>query len=138
MKIKYDLQFIKFINLFENVTGAQVKDCFFFKEILTFVVNEGEMGKALGKKKANAMKLERMLNRKIKIVEFNPDVLQFTGNLISPLKADSITEEEGIVTMSSNDEKTKGLLIGAKAQNLRAYEAIVQKYFENIKELKVV
>jgi N utilization substance protein A len=138
MKIKYDLQFIKIINLFENITHAQVKDCLYFKDILLFIVKEGDMGKALGKQKSNALRLERMFNKKIKIVEFNPEVLQFTVNLISPLKVDRINEEEGIITLSSSDSKTKGLLIGAQAQNLRNYEAIVKKYFENIKEIKVV
>jgi len=137
-KITLDMEMIKFIALFEKITRAHVKDAFFNKERLVFVVLEGEMGKALGKKKANLYKIEKLLNRKIKIVEFNPNVLQFIVNLLYPLKVEDMKEEEGIITITGTDMQSKGLIIGARAQNLRNYESIVQKYFPDIKELKVI
>jgi len=49
-----------------------------------------------------------------------------------------ISEDEmGIVTIAGPDSKTKGLLIGRNAQNLRNLEANVRRYFE-VKEIKVV
>jgi hypothetical protein len=57
---------------------------------------------------------------------------------VSPLKVVEIVEGEGVITMTGSDQKTRGLMIGARAKNLRLYESIVQKYFPDIKELKVV
>jgi len=53
-----------------------------------------------------------MLKKKIRLVEFNTNVCQFVANLIYPLKAKEIKEEEDVVSISVDDTKTKGLLIG--------------------------
>ncbi len=136
-KITFDTEMIKFMSLFESVTHAQLKDCFFDREKLVFIVEQGEMGKALGKNKANIVKLEKMLKRKIKIVEFNPNRLQFITNYLAPLKIIDIKEEDDVVTVAGDDTKTKGLIIGIKAQNLRNLEKTLSKYF-TIQEIKVV
>ena len=130
---------LKLMSLFESITRSRLKDCFVDKnEMLTFVVQPGEIGKAIGKQAINVKRLEKMLNRKIKIVEFNPDALAFVRNLIFPLRSRNVTENEGIVTIESEDTKTRGLIIGRNALNLRNFEAIAQKYYPQIKEIKVV
>ena len=58
------------------------------------------------------------------------------ANLITPLKAKDIKLDNRIVTINGADTKTKGLLIGRSAQNLRNYENIVKRYFD-IDEIKV-
>jgi NusA-like KH domain protein len=131
-----DVDMLKCIGLFENVTHARVKDAFYFKEILTFMVLEGDMFKALGKNLSNLKRLEQMLQKRIKIIEYNPDIIKFITNLLYPYKVAEIKQDEKIITITDPDMKTKGLIIGAKAQNLRAYESIVKKYFD-IVEIKV-
>ncbi len=137
LRTGYDADLIKTVNMFEQVTHARVKEAFYFKEILTFVVVEGDIYKALGKGLVNVKKLENLLQKKVKIIEFHPDVLKFVANLIHPYKVESITQDGKIITITDSDMKTKGLIIGAKAQNLRGYESVVKKYFD-IEELKVV
>ncbi len=135
---KYDNQTLKTMSLFENITRTRLKDCFIDdNDLLTFIVEQGQLGKAVGKKAANVKKLEKLLNRKIKILEFNPDVIRFVKNLIYPLKAKDIAKEEDEIIITGPDTKTKGLLIGKNAKNLRNTEKIVKKYFD-IKEIKVV
>lgn len=136
--MKLDMEALQKIKLFEQVTKAHVKDCFEYKERLTFVVDEGQLWKALGKQNVNLIKLEKLLNRKVKIVEFRSDVKQFIVNLLHPLKVIDMTDgEDGVIIVKGPDAKTKGLMIGSRAQNLRATEDIVRKYFE-CKEIKVV
>ncbi len=138
MKTKYDVETLQLMNLFEKITRAKLKDCFTVKDKLFFLVEHGYLRKALGPKNENVHKLVKATNRNIKIVEFNPNVLDFVKNVMHPLKMDSIDMDEGVITIKGADTKTKGLMIGARAQNLRNYEAIVQKYFDEIKEIKVV
>jgi len=136
-KTVYDIELIKILNLFEQVTHARVKEAFYMKDVLVFIVFEGDKFKALGKNLSNLHKIEQMLSKKIKIVEFNSDIIKFITNLIYPFKVESIVQNDKIITITDSDMKTKGLLIGAKAQNLRMYESVVKKYFE-IEEIKVV
>lgn len=128
---------MKFMSMFERVTRSNLKDCFESNELLIFIVQPGQIGKAIGKSASNIKKLEQMFNRKIKIVEFNPQKIQFIKNIIYPLKIKEIEDIEGIVTLTSGDSKTRGILIGRNAQNLRGTESIVKRFFE-IQEIKVV
>ena len=137
VKTVYDIDMIKIINLFEQVTHARVKEAFYLKDVLTFIIFEGDKFKALGKNLANLHKIEQMLQKKVKIVEFDSDMTKFITNLIYPYRVESIVLNDKTVTISDSDTKTKGLIIGAKAQNLRMYESVVKKYFD-IEEIRVM
>ncbi len=137
-RIKFDSEIIKIISLFEAVTRSKVKDCIVDPEKILFIVEENEISKAIGKKGANVRLVESKLKRKIKIVEFNSNVVTFIKNLIMPLKVDEIKEDEqGLIILKSSDSKVKGLIIGRNAKNLRAYEGVVKRYFP-IQEIKVM
>jgi len=136
--IKYDLETLKLMPFFERLTRAKLKDCFEDNnKFLLFVVNPGEISKALGKNASTVNKLkEKLPSRKIKIVEYNKDLIKFIKNLLLPYKVSSITLNDDTVTIKSDDSTVKGLLIGKNGKNLRNYESIVNRYFK-IKEIKV-
>lgn len=135
VKIKYNADIMKYISLFESLTGAKVKDCIVNDNII-FIVHENEMGKAIGKHGSNIKRVENALKKKIKLVEFNNDIIQFVQNLILPVRAKEIKEEDGIVTIYGNDTKSKGILIGRDRNNINLVSDIVKRYF-GIKEIKV-
>lgn len=137
-RIKYDASLMKTMSVFEAVTRTKLKDCFVDNNgLLVFVVNPTQISKAIGKKGLNVKKLEGMLSRKIKIVEFNPSLLDFVRNLVYPLDVKDVKEEEGVVTITGPDTRTKGLLIGKNSQNIKNYLEIMKRYFD-IKDMKVV
>jgi N utilization substance protein A len=138
MKFKYDMQTLQWMSLFEKITRARLKDCFMHNEKLCFLVEDGQLQRALGPQKKNLVKLESLLKRKIKIIEFKDEMLRFIVNVFAPLKIIDMKEDEGIVTITGPDQKTKGLMIGARAQNLRNYEKIVQRYYPELKEIKII
>ena len=126
---------MKYISLFESMTRAKVKDCI-VNETIVFIIHENEMGKAIGKQGSNIKRVENTLKKKIKLAEFDDDVLQFIQNLIYPLKAKEIKEEDGIVTIYGPDTKTRGMLIGRDRHNINSVSDIVKRHFD-IKEIKV-
>jgi NusA-like KH domain protein len=138
MNVTYDMQMLQLMKAFEQATRARVKDLLYFKEMPTFIVEEGELGKALGRNNFNLERFEAQLGKKIKIVEFNKDMTAFVRNLIFPYRTTQIYQDGSVIIIHGQDMKTNGLIIGARAQNLRAYEAIVQRYFPEVTEMKVV
>jgi len=58
MKLKYDLNLMNYRTIFENVTRAKVKDCFLKDNVFLVIVQENEIGKAIGKNGANIKYLE--------------------------------------------------------------------------------
>jgi N utilization substance protein A len=138
IKIKFDLNLIKTISLFQKVTNANIKDCLEQNGKLIFVVNKGDMAKAIGPHGANVHRLENMFKKKIKIIEYSEDLVEFVGNVVAPIRPAGIVEEEGTVIITPEDMQSRGLLIGRSAVNLRAFEEIVKRFFPNVKVLKVV
>jgi N utilization substance protein A len=137
MNITYDKQSLGLLSSFASLTKAKVKDIIEEAELIIFVVEPGELFKALGKNGAHVKAISAKLNKRIKVVEYNSDMVSFIKNMIYPLKVREITQEEKIITLHDDDTKTKGLLIGRNAQNLRLLERVVQRYFE-VAEIKVV
>ncbi|MBT5022309.1 NusA-like transcription termination signal-binding factor [Candidatus Woesearchaeota archaeon] len=138
-KIIYDQQTIQQFSLFETITHAKCKDCFFdeVQNRLVFIVDGGHLWKALGKKSENVKKLEDKFGKKIKIVEYSNNLLTFIKNMVQPLRINKLEEEEGIITITEENMQTKGLLIGRNAKNLRNLETNIRRFFD-IKEIKVV
>lgn len=138
MKFVLDTNTLQTIALFEQLTGARVRDCIPSEEQIIFIVHEGEVAKAVGRGGQHVRNMEYKLKKRIKVVEYNPDLLQFVRNVVAPLDLESVKmDENATVFMSAKDLKTRGLLIGRSASNLRLFEGIVQRYFP-IKEMRVV
>ncbi len=126
---------MQYISIFESLTSAKVKDCIVNEQIL-FIVNENDMGKAIGKHGSNVKRIENMMKKRIRLVEFNNDVKQFVQNLIYPVQAKEIKEENGIVSIYCNDIKSKGILIGRDRHNINFVNDVVKRHF-GINEIKV-
>ena len=136
MRIKYSMDEMKFISIFENVTKASFKDCITTDQGLLFIVPPEMMGRAIGKEGSTIKQLERILRKRVKVVAFDPDLPKFIENLVYPAKIKSIRQEDGVVTIQAQDLKTRGQLIGRGASTLRGFEADIKRYFP-IKELRV-
>ena len=120
---------MKYISLFESLTGAKLKDCI-VNDVIMFIVQENEMGKAIGRKGSNIRRIEGLLKKKVKLVEFNENVLQFIENLIKPIKAKEIKEEDDVINIYAGDTKTKGMLIGRDRNKINSINEIVKRYFK--------
>ncbi len=101
------------------------------------MVHEGEIAKAIGKGGQHVRNLEMRVKKRVKVVEFHTDVLQFVKNLVAPVELREVKMQDTTVFMSAKDLKSRGLLIGRGASNLRLFEAVVKRYFP-IKEIRVV
>ncbi len=137
MGIVYDVKAIQIRALFEGITRTTLKDCFENQDKMLFIVMPGQIRKAIGKDKSNIKRVEAKIGQKIKIIEYSSNVLDFVVKIIFPLQVNDISMENGIITVKGRDKKTNGLIIGSRAQNLRNTESIVQKYFSEVKEIKV-
>ena len=136
---KLDTDMIRLIAEFEKITRTHVKNTYEHQERFIVLVEEGEAKKAVGPNGKTLELLEKKLGRRFKIVEYNRDLHTFVQNVMLPLKASKIeTTGEGEITVTGNDEKTRGLMIGARAQNLRFTEKVIKKYFPELNEIKVI
>jgi len=120
----------------ERISRVKVKDCFQDEETIYFIVNQGDLWKALGKDTINVKKLQNELGKRIRIVEFRNTPVNFVRNLIYPVKVEEIVEEEEIISIKDSSRKTKSTLIGRGGKNLKLINRAVKRFFN--KEVKVV
>ena len=135
-KIKFDIDAMKFMSMFENMTGAKLRDCIISESSVIFIVEEGDIAKAIGRKAANLRSIENSLKKKVKVAEFSSSISKFIENLVYPAKVREIKQDGKIVTVTAADSQSRGYIIGRGASVLRNYEAIVKRYFD-IDEIKV-
>lgn len=136
---KLDTERIQLINEIEKITKVPVKDLYEHQGKFIILVDQEQARKAVGQGGKTLQLLEKKLGKTFKVIEHDKDLHTFIQNVMLPLKAAKIEDTgDGEVTVTGNDEKTRGLMIGAKAQNLRFTERVVQKYYPDLKEIKVI
>ena len=136
MKIKFNTESIRFINLFESVTGAKVKDCIFDenKNKILFIIKRGQAGLAIGKNGSNVKKMERMINKQVEILEFSNDPIEFIVNIFRPIKI-----KDAYLSEKSNGEKVLHITLsdenlGITRTKMKVAKSLITRYF-NINEI---
>jgi transcription termination/antitermination protein NusA len=130
MKIVYDQRLMKYMILFENLTRVKVKDIYARGESLWFVIEKGGMFKAIGKNGSKVKKVEDMIKKKIKLIEYDSDVCKFCVGMIYPVKAKNIELKDDDLIITCEDFKSKGLLIGRERKNLKELKEVLLRYFK--------
>ena len=136
--MKLTLETIQQINLFEKLTSAHVRDSWQEDDCLVFLVEEGNVRRALGDDNSSLRRAESIFKKKIRIISFSDDVTKFISNLIYPNKADDIKQLENNVLIYAKDPKLKGRIFGRDRENLKKLNEIVKRYFKSINEVKVL
>ena len=130
-EITFDEQTIKYVALFQDLTRTTVVDCVEAEDRLIFVVKEGEIGKAIGKKGENVTKLKRLLNKDIHVVEFSEEPEKFVANVFRNYDVKGVQiEQRGDVTHATVtvDASKKGRAIGKEGRNLRVSRDLIARH----------
>ena len=134
--IKFTSTEMRYIALFESITGASVKDCIVDEEQgrVIFIVNEGQVGIAIGKGGRNIRTLERMTGKKHEIIEYSEDPVQFIKNALKPavVKEIRLTERPDGKTIAvvSVNPRDKGVAIGKNGRNAERLRFLAKRYFQ--------
>ena len=133
MSIKFGANEIRFIALFENMTGAMVKDCIIDDDNnkVTFVVKQGDMGLAIGKRGSTVSKVQRAVDRGVEVIEYNEDPSQFIKNVLSPAELQSVkisTRKSGEkIAAVSTDNTNKRIAIGKNGINIERAKLLANR-----------
>jgi N utilization substance protein A len=133
--IKITCDEMRYIALFENISGASVKDCIIDEEQgrAIFIVNQGQVGVAIGKGGRNIHTLERMTGKKHEIIEYSEDPVQFIKNALKPaaVREVRVTERTDGKTMAvvTVNPKDKGVAIGKNGKNAERLRFLAKRYF---------
>ena len=127
---------MELIQRFEEMTKTTVKDCIINGEDITFIVKEGQIGLAIGKKGLIINKVKRELGKEIHVYEYSDDLSKFITNLFFPLKIENIEFKDNEAKVFI-DSKQKKRAIGKDGKKIRNVQELTSRHF-NIQDIKVV
>ena len=135
-KIRITSDELRYIALFESVTGATAKDCIIDDKSnrIIFIINSGDIGLAIGHGGANIKQVKSMIGRNVEIVEYSEDPTMFIKNSLAPAKINDVRVNEkpdgkkvALVTVSPQD---KGIAIGKNGKTAERARFLVKRYFQ--------
>ncbi|RLG36971.1 NusA-like transcription termination signal-binding factor [Methanosarcinales archaeon] len=132
MTLKLNTENIRYINIFEDITGTKVKDCIVDNEMnkIIVVVEQGKIGRAIGKGGSNIKKIKRLLNKNIEIIEYSSDIMEFITNIMGNIcvKNVRILEKNGKKCVYIEvPQKEKGIAIGKRGQRIKKVKMLLRR-----------
>ena len=133
-----DMRFIRYANLFNEVTRIRTNHCFEYNNTIVFVVPRKFVARAIGHQNENLEKLSNITGKKIKIVA-NPNGIEDIQNFVSVItrpirfKAIEIKDNEAIIC---TNQQNKAALIGKGKIRLAEMQNILEQYF-GIKKVRI-
>ena len=142
--IKIDRKSMELISLFNNISGAIIKDCMVFKspdsygEVIIFLVKKQDVGKAIGKNGENVKDLMTKLQKKIDVIPFSEKLDEFIQFILNTSK-NSVKVQEIEIRENKNQKKTviitvrpqdRGKAIGKEGSMIRKIKELTLRHFE--------
>ena len=84
-KIKLTPDEFSYLSLFQTITTAVSRDCIIDEKMdrVIFVVHRGQMGMAIGKGGSNIKQLQNAITKKIELVEYSENPVNFIKNVFN-------------------------------------------------------
>ncbi|MGB8311112.1 MAG: NusA-like transcription termination signal-binding factor [Halobacteriota archaeon] len=134
MEVKLTTEGIRYIALFESLTGAIARDCIVDEENdrIIFVVKNGDMGLAIGKNGNNINRVKKSIGKHIEIVEHSDDLNEFIANALQPVavkKVQIVSKDYKRLAYVEVMSKDKGLAIGKNGRNIQKAKVLAQRHY---------
>lgn len=133
-----DMKFIRYANIFNNVTRIRTNHCFEYNNTIIFVVPRKFVMSAIGQNNRNLETLSRIIGKKIKIVaepNGKEDLESFAAIITRPVRFKSIEVRDDEAIINANIQ-SKASLIGRDKARLLEMENILGQYF-GIRKVRV-
>lgn len=130
-EIKLSTEELRYIAMFEQTTGAEIRDCIVDEDRIIYVVKEGNMGAAIGKNGEHINKVKDKVDKHVELIEYSEDPVEFIKNAFGPVAVSSVNivdkndKQYAYVQVSNN---SKGLAIGSNGKNIEKVKMIANRH----------
>jgi len=134
-KIKLTPEEFSYLSLFQTITTAVSSDCIIDDKMerVIFVVHKGQMGMAIGKGGTNIKQLQNAITKKIELVEYSDNPINFIKNIFNSNMVQDVRiseRESGIKNaIVVVDMKKKGIVVGKDGRNVDKARMLAKRYF---------
>lgn len=135
-RIKLTSEELGLMSLFQNVSGAGVRDCVIDEKNgrVIYVVNPGEMGRAIGKNGIVVKTLQRLVGKPVELVAYSDDPKTFIKNALEPKYVLEVRLTEKLdgskIAVVVVDAKKKSAVVGRNGKNAEKARLLAKRYFQ--------
>mgnify|MGYP001603404945 CR=1 FL=1 len=125
-----DMQEMRYLNLFEQVTRVRTRFSFKYNENIFFCVPKPMVSRSIGENGRNLRQMSSILNKNIRVVAAPRDIGDiepFIRSITNPITFKGVEVKDGEVVVSGG--KNKAILIGRNKRRLLEMQKIVQDFF---------
>jgi len=133
-----DMTCMRYLNLFNKITGVRTQSCFSYNRGLIFGVPQSMVSRAIGENGDNIKKMISILNKKIKVVAMPNSVIdseKFIAKIVDPVTFNGVEVAPEEIVISAN-RQSKAILIGRDKVRFEELDKIVKEVFG--KNLRIV
>ncbi|MDI3506402.1 MAG: transcription termination/antitermination protein NusA [Methanomicrobiaceae archaeon] len=122
----------RYIEELRILTRATALDCIIDERFdrIIYLIKEGDMGLAIGRKGNNIRKMQRVLGKRVEMVEYSPEIERFTKNVFKPAEVTGVERrDDGKITVyvSKGD---LGIAIGKGGCTIEKARNLLSRYFD--------
>ncbi len=134
-RIKLTSDELGLMSLFQNISGATARDCILDQKMerVIFVINQGEMGLAIGKAGANIKNVQQQIGKPVELVEWANDAKQLIMNALNAHLVNEVRVTErpdGSKTATVVvDQRKKGAILGKSGRNAEKARLLAKRYY---------
>jgi NusA-like KH domain protein len=124
--MKISMEDILLRGALEKITGVMPKDCLVEGQLISFLVFDKDMGKAIGKKAVNVKELEKKLNKKIELVPYSTKPEDVFAKALEVNYSNVRTSNGKVIVMLDSANKTKAYKNNGR---IRRVKELIQRNF---------
>jgi len=123
----------RYIEELRILTKSTALDCIIddnFDRVI-YIIRKGDMGFAIGKRGDNIRKMQRVLGKRVEMVEEASDLNMFIGNILKPacLSSVLVDDESGKIKILVERKGDLGIAIGKGGSNVEKVRLLCKRFF---------
>ena len=123
----------RYIEELRILTKSTALDCIIddrFDRII-YIVKQGDMGLAIGKKGDNIKRLQNVLGKRVEMVEYSEDRDEFVTNIFKPAEVDRVEQDSttGQLNIYVKRKSDLGIAIGKGGCNIEKARLLTRRFF---------
>jgi N utilization substance protein A len=123
----------RYIEELRILTKSTALDCIIddrFDRVI-YIVKQGDMGLAIGKKGENIKRLQNVLGKRVEMVEYSEDRDEFVTNIFKPAEVDRVEQDSttGQLNIYVKRKSDLGIAIGKGGCNIEKARLLTRRFF---------
>jgi len=132
------MQDLRYLNLFERVTGIRTHLCFEYNNVVIFCVPKEFVSRAIGPEASNLRRISEIVKKRIKVISVpkdSQDIRRFIELVVSPVTFKDLEVLPNEIVLNAGSQ-SKAALIGRDKRRLIEMQKIVKDFFK--KDFRII